>query len=354
MSKIKKKVTKAVIIAKVSQSHKKIDAVKEGARNIKKLNKVWGNSSKQQLAGRIAEEIHATSFNVNSAAKFNNVTATSTASMGLQKDLADIVIKKSGKVVGRCQLKYNSSPSSSVFEISHSKYTGMQKIIPSEHLSVAKKISNKRGSDGLSIRNYQDTSKTLSDKIEFDGIKSKPLTQTQAAKIAKNPAAMKKMVNDQIKSELKNTALIGAGVGAATSIIASLSEGKSLKETSKEAAIDAAKSSAHGIAVHVTSTGVKKALAKMGAGSLARGAAPAAAAMAGLDIAKDAFKMCTGELSGEDFCKKAGGNVVKGGLTYGGVEVGAWIGTFILPGFGTFVGATAGGILGSMFGGWFV
>lgn len=66
----------------------------------------------------------------------------------------------------------------------------------------------------------------------------------------------------------------------------------------------------------------------------------------------DAVRFCKGDISGEEFTKKAATNATGIGSGYVGMEIGATIGS-IVPGVGTaiggFCGAIIGGILGSSF-----
>jgi hypothetical protein len=85
-------------------------------------------------------------------------------------------------------------------------------------------------------------------------------------------------------------------------------------------------------------------LFRMGAAVLAQGAAPVAIGITTMEIAKDVFNFAAGEMDSEDFLLNTGKNVVKGGMTWGGMEAGAALGTAICPGIGTIIGGIVGGI----------
>jgi hypothetical protein len=114
---------------------------------------------------------------------------------------------------------------------------------------------------------------------------------------------------------------------------------------------DTAGCTASGAAVGGLALAAESVLMRAGAGALASGAAPVAIALTAVDLGKDAGRLMTGKIDREAFTRNSAHHIVKGGLTWAGMEGGAALGTAFVPGVGTLVGAIVGGVAGALLGG---
>ena len=71
-------------------------------------------------------------------------------------------------------------------------------------------------------------------------------------------------------------------------------------------------------------------------------------AMFVVETIPDAYKACTGKMSGKKFAKKATGRAAEFGGAAVGTSWGASIGTMVCPGVGTVVGGFVGSVAGSI------
>mgnify|MGYP000998529757 CR=1 FL=1 len=256
----------------------------------------------------------------------------------------DVVQTQSAKVVGKYQLKDSVSDS------------GVNKILNQTRNG---KYRNAKLMGTKETTAKHSTKARLGDKqMESTGVSS-----NRTGRVADNISSKQngKSTWNNVKdigSCAKTSALIGAGLGAASSVI---SNGQKFRngeingtEYAKRVACDSVKSGARSGATTLGALALKeggKAVAKrMGSETLRRvmgGNAATAAAFGLVEIGMDAMKLANGKITGKKFiqntCATAGG--AAGG--YGGALGGAMIGTLIFPGIGTAIG----GLIGAMGGG---
>jgi len=308
------------------------------------------------LAGRLAEEIHATTFNTDAAGKgLRGLQAKTTASMGDPFAAADVVVTKSGAQVDLAQLKYCRRASDTTRKIANVKYDDMQRVVASDQVDQVRDIARRRGTDGLGRRNYPAVAEEASGSIRNSGAASTPLSHAEAIEAAANPTtAASRLVSNQVVGALKSGAvtggLVGAGISAITNIVSVAKDEKSANAAVVDTAADTAGCAATGAAVSAAAVGAQTALARAGAGALARGSAPVAIAVTAVDIGKNAYKTAVGEIDSSELAARSAGNVATGVSTWGGMEAGAALGTLLMPGVGTIVCGVAGGIVGGVLG----
>lgn len=137
--------------------------------------------------GNIAEVWHAETFKVSATAKGNDeVWATVTHN---NEPGQDIVFGNSSSTAS-AELKYYKTGEHTAKQLGNPAYDGSQKIVPADQLSDVIKESQKQADRNQDSRpdiaaTYQDTADNVSDRIEVDGISSKPLSESDAKTITK-------------------------------------------------------------------------------------------------------------------------------------------------------------------------
>lgn len=336
-----------------------LDAVRQaqqGANRLNRLGDQWARASIEQRAGRMAEELHAATFNIDAASKgLAHLRASTGSAIGCPISAADVIITDAGRAVDHAQVKYCGSHTRTAFEVASAKYDGMQRIVPSDQTELVKQLAEKRGIDQLGKRNYPDVASNSSDRIKLKSVESKPLTTQEATNAAKDPSCTGgELIKGQMGKAVSRGAVTGAAVGCGISAIQNLTKFSRGEKTGSDALIDTGKDTVCCAATGATVSGVavatESALLKAGLGGVAKGAAPVAIALTTVDVGKDVFRLVKGDIDGAEFAKRGAGHVAKGGCTWGGMEGGAAIGTMICPGIGTVVGGIIGGICGGFAG----
>ncbi len=337
-----------------------VRAGQHGAARLQEVAQQWRNTSPERLAGRLAEELHATSFNADAATKgLNSLKAGTGAANGAGTAAADVTIRNGARIIDQAQVKYHGTPASTAFDVAKVRYDGMQRVVPSDQAARVREIAAKRGVDGLGQRNYPDVAQKAADRIRSGGAESTPVSRAEALDAAKNTQRVAgELVGGRVVGAVKNGALAGAAVGGGISVVTNFIAFTDGKKSGEDAVVDAATDTATcaatGAAVSGLAVAAEAALVRAGAGALAGGAAPVAIGLTAVEMAKDVGRFINGDIDGEKFAGRAGGHVVKGSCTWGGMEGGAAIGTLICPGVGTVIGGILGGIGGGLFGGWLV
>jgi hypothetical protein len=336
-----------------------LEEAQKGARRLEDVARQWCNTTTEQCGGRSAEELLATEFNVDAANRGLPYRATTTGA----HDAADVRVidTSTGRTIAEAQVKCHRSPTRALFEASHPKHRGQQRIFPSDQVDSIKTKAARRGQHAFGYRDYPDTAKHASDKLSVRGAHGKPLAQSQpftrarAHEAARNPKEVgERLISGQALDTIRNGAIAG-GIASgcfslATNIVAYTREQKTGAEVVADTAAATGKGVANGAAISGVSIVAKEGLKALGAKSLSNGSAPIAVAVAVVEIGKDAFRWANDDIDGNELAARAGGHVVKGGMAYAGGQVGAALGTAVLPGAGTVVGAIVGGLLGGLLG----
>lgn len=312
------------------------------------------------LDGFIAEQHHASTFNIDAAVKEKSYHAEPLESTG--KNSVDIKITdERGNIVRKYQSKYGKDAETTQEYFEGGDYRGQRKLVPE--------------GQGKDIEG-------ANEKIEFtdykskhpETVESKPLSKEEAK--AKQAQAQKEGKIDEYTWNDANKGAIAKHIGNKAAISALFAvglqgarivgrriinwatgkENQSVAEDVKEFAESSIKSGASSgltvatsgaLTVAARSGWLGKLLMKTPAGHIA------AAACVGIENVKVLYKYAKGELTGEEAIDQAGRSTcsVVGGLALGakGATVGAAIGTALGP-VGTVVGGLAGGIVGGIAG----
>jgi len=153
---------------------------------------------------------------------------------------------------------------------------------------------------------------------------------------------------------MKTGTCIGGGISVAKNIY-SLSQGdKEVGEAFADIAIDTGKSAvvsyATGAGCAVVGGALKSTSSQI-CQNLSKGSGPAAIINTGVILARQTTSLVTGKISAEEFVKNIGqeGTTLAASMT--GANLGAVVGTFIMPGVGSIVGGIVGGMVASMLSG---
>lgn len=353
-------VSGAVSVAQYAQH---IDTAIENANDamMQMIHNLDGSINQNpNLDGLIAEQHHASTFNIDASVKEKSFTAEPLASNG--KNSVDIVVRdEHGQIVRKYQSKYGKDAETTEGYFENGDYRGQRKLVPE---GQGDKINN------------------ANEKIEFtdskskhsETIESKPLSK-EAAK-AKQEQAQKEGKIDEYTWNDANKGVISRKIGIRAALSAAFAVGlqgarivgrriwnwakgeknQSVEEDVKEFAESAIKSGASAgltvatsgaLTVAARSGWLGKLLMKTPAGHIA------AAACVGIENVKVLYKFSKGELTGEEAIDQAGRATcsVVGGMALGakGATIGAAIGTVCGPA-GTVIGGLAGGFIGGIAG----
>ncbi len=349
-------ITTGAIIHQSNKGLQSFEKTEEMVRSLLDEANKWKNATPEQLAGRLAEIHHAGTFNKNAvSAGMEHLKAKTGSQIGQPTAAQDISIFRYEQEVVQAQVKYHGTSARTTFHVSRTKYDGMQKIVPSDQVNGVQRIAKRRGIDGLGKRNYPDTAQNASSQLKFEEVSSQPLSRQQAIDIAKKPSQYSKnLLRTELNSATKSGALTGAVFGGGISVISNINSVCTEQKSGSEAILDVVKdtsaSALTGAACAGGSVLIKQSLVKSGAQSLARGSAPVALAMGGVEVLSDFGRLASGSIDGEEFISRTGKTAVRTGTSWGGMELGSGIGTAICPGVGTVVGGLLGGIFGALFG----
>lgn len=341
----------------------RIDSAIENANSAmsRTIHNINGSISQNpNLDGLIAEQHHASTFNIDAAVKEKDFHAEPLDSNG--KNSVDVVVRdERGNIVRKYQSKYGKDAETTQEYFEKGDYRGQRKLVPE---GQGDKINN------------------ANEKIEFadykskhpETVESKPLSKGEAK--TKQEQAQKEGKIDEYTWNDANKGAIAKHIGGKAAMSAAFAvglqgarivgrriwnwvtgnENQSVEEDVKEFAESAIKSGASAgltvatsgaLTVAARSGWLGKLLMKTPAGHIA------AAACVGIENVKVLYKFATGELTGEEALDQAGRATcsVVGGFALGakGAAVGAALGTVIGP-VGTVIGGIAGGLVGGIVG----
>ena len=336
-----------------------IDAALERA-NTEMANTVYTQngdiSQAMNLDGFLAEQHHADTFNIDAAAKGSKLRAkVMTPENGTYgKNSMDIgVYDENGKLVRRYQSKYGKDAESTQDLWEKGDYRGQRKLVPADQADQV---------DGAT------------DKLECEGVESKPLSKEEA-KALQEKAQVNREIREykwnevnriEIAKQLGKQAVVGACMVAAFQgsrvfgrRIWNRLWGKQnppLSEDLREFFESSIKGAAHvgvqvavsgGVVVAARNGWLGKVLKKTPAGHLAT------IAVVTLENAKILYKLSKGELTGPEAIDAMGKVTVS---TLASLQGAAWgftygtaIGTVLGP-LGAAVGGLVGGVVGGMAG----
>ena len=326
--------------------------------NVDLLYRKDGKLNQQlNLDGFIAEQHHADTFNIDAAAKGSEYRAEvlqPKPGEAYGKNSVDIVIRDAdGKIVRRYQAKYGADASATDAMLKKGDYRGQRKLVP---------------------KGQSDEIADSTEKIEINGIESKPLSKKEAKerqKKAQEKAESKQYdwneasridIAKNIGKKAAASAFLSVGFQGARILGRRIWNGATGKENHNieedlqefiQSSLQSAGTSGltvavtGGMTVAIKSGWLGKTLQNTPAGRIAN------AVCIGIENAKILYKYGKGELTGEEALDKAGSATCSlvGGLAGGakGAGVGAAIGTALGP-VGTAIGGLTGGVIGGVAG----
>ncbi len=347
---LKISVRNGTVAERIFRHGQAIDVVQDMWLRISKTAETYSATGRPQVAGRIAEEWHAGTFNKDAALKGRrDLHARTTASNGQHSAVFDIEVLQYDAIVTKAQSKYNNSTARTAFELSNKKYDGMQKLHPSDQ-NVGN-LASKRGTSGIDQRNYPDTAKNATDKLHYENVESDPLSYNEANYLADDATvAAKKVVQQEMLNAIKGGAIIGATTSGSISVVVNtrqvLAGEKKSTDAAKDVVVDTAVGGIDGATKGATTIVIKSGLNRVGARVIARSSVPIAMAMAVVDTGKDIRLAVTGKIGPKELIVRTGKHVVNNAGAWAGMEGGAAIGTFVFPGVGTIAGGLIGGMAG--------
>lgn len=350
MEQEKESIHDGIVMETIARHGQALDAVQDMGVRISKVAETYSATGRPQLAGRIAEEWHAGTFNRDAVLKGrSDLCAQTTASNGQHSAAADIEVFQNGRIITKAQSKYNSSTPRTTFELSKKTYDGMQKLHPSDQDVGG--LAGRRGKSGIEQRNYPDTAKNATDKLHYENIESESLSYSEAIHFADDATiAAKKVVQQEMLNAVKGGVIIGTAVSGSISAVANtrqvLKGEKKLPDAAKDVAVDTTVGGIDGAIKGAVTIVIKSGLIRVGARSAARSSAPVAIAMSAVDVGKDVGLAVTGKIDSKELTVRTGKHIMNSTGAWAGMEGGAAIGTLIFPGFGTIVGGIVGGVAG--------
>lgn len=344
--------TQKAVIAGIAMLLQKqgLDAVRaaaEAAEQFSQIARTYPNASPEQLAGRLAEAFHAGTFNISAAwGGFEQLRAVTTETLGHPHDVADILIQQGKKTVAQVQSKYCGDVTRTTRAISEKKYSGLQKVVPSDQAPGVQKLAANWKVDGLGTHDYPDTARTASDRISHGKAQSRPLTTEQAKKLAADPAGMgKRLVVSESAKMVGRAAAAGAIMNGTVTLAQQVGSVRRKETTVQDAAKVVGEAAALGALTGAVSTGVT-----LGLKTVCKGNTAAMVGTLAADLVKDGVALGRGQINAAEFGKRSAESAGRTGGTLAGMQAGAALGTLICPGVGTLVGGAVGSAVGSFAG----
>lgn len=347
------------------------DMVRNGATSINSVGCQYRNLDAPKRTGFVAEADHVATFNTDAAFKRSGVEATRLASH--EKFSPDIAIHgKDGQPLGAVSSKvYRDGPSAAKAQRGYGKQA---RLVPTDQLDDVRAVARSRASaeraKGRPNREavaaeFNEVADLATDRVKNGQTESTPRTRAESKKTAEKArqgeVSGADIVGDygpRIKDGAKQGAKGGAIAGAAASGVISVavavgrvSRGETtISDAAVQVGVETVKGSIEGAikgaASGAATAAAQVAIQRVGSGALKtllRGNAPAAVAVVGVDVAKQAIRLATGTIDVAEFKSAAGEAVGSGAASYIGSAIGGAIGG---PA-GVLIGGVAGSMLAS-------
>ncbi len=232
----------------------------------------------EQAKGNLFEYIEAAKLQTNLANETGSIfDKTPLTDIDEPHAPDDFRFSQNGRITGRGQAKFNNSPHKSAVNFTNPKYSGMQRIAPSDKVPLIREELEKMFSNGeISRAVYDDAVRNLYDGLTdpLTGISSGGTSSQEIysfcgddGKISQEAVKKyaRKIKYRQYGQELSTTTGYGAAYGAAVggivsgvqNICAAFNNEKELDEAIKDIGIDAAKSGVRGGSVGALSAGIR-------------------------------------------------------------------------------------------------
>lgn len=309
------------------------------------MTKAGNINQNPHLDGLLAEQHHADTFNMNSAAKGGKNRAEVLRST--EKNSADVVIKDpNGNIIAKYQMKYGETAQKTIEMIKKGNYEGQVLVVPSDQVDAVKKAF---------------PNNTVTDKIGDGKTSSNPLSKEQAKEQQKQIQSGNFLDKDWSGYSTKDIALgigkqataaglQGAAIGAGMHIASKLLNGEEIE--GEEVVKDALTSGAD-FGVKTAIAGALKTASEKEILTVIPKGTPAGTfvniAFVAVENAKVFAKVATGEMNvpeGLNAAAETTGACVAGlAASAKGAALGASIGAVLGP-----IGSAVGGLVGSTVG----
>lgn len=319
-------------------------AMREVLKGVSELSGINGNNQgNAQQAGFRAEVHHEATFNADAIRKGLRVRAVRLKDNGP----VDLHIRREDQVVGKVQVKNCKTAARTTAAVSYKKYDGMQRVVPADQVGKVRNLAKARGVDGLGQRNYADTSKSATARVEHGGAASKPLKYDEPQSKRLGARMVKGEIGSAVRSGAQNGALIGGAVSAVGNIAAAWNEEKTPLEAAGSVAKDVTFAAVGGATSAAVTSAVTAGCTRLGVQALSKGGAPGAIAATGIEVVKDLVALGKGELTAAQVAGRGVEHAGGAGGAWGGAAAGAALGTALCPGVGTVIGGFVGGMAGN-------
>lgn len=347
-------------------------------------------ATQQSLAsktGFAAETLHAETLNLEAILQDRDLRAYTdrcqATPLSKNHPVNDIVIVESGEAVSSSQLKFYKDGKTNANELRRlgpdgKPYYGEtdSMIVPSDQLNDTRLSARRTELKNCDTRPEvaeaaRDVQKKVTDRLEYDGVESRPMTKKETETIAKGgengKGASKKIQNEyKNRSTIKQTLSAAKSAAIATAVISgtintisclkkvqdgSLSTDEAVRHiltNTGAAALDATLKAAAGTAAVSL---VARSVPEIFSGSVLQanlaGGAVAGAAICAVDLAECLVLAAAGRMTMKELEERTGKNIFQTGAGVVGSSIGAAIGAPAGP-VGIFVCSTIGGMITSV------
>lgn len=362
------------VVGEVTAFGQSLDAtVQQGLDGMTSKAATYRNNTPASQAGFVAEADHTATFNARAALDRSGTRAV------LQPNghKGDIRIEHRGETVARAEIKYRSTAETTEHAVRG--YGDQQRVVPKDQLEEVRRLARLKAKiEGMSEqpsrqavgREHAEVAEHATDRISDGKRSSTPRGRKEVHKTARRAGKGKLVSDDVLPPPLetvgraawsggKGGAVVGAGVSAVLSTVGNVNAvadgrkdvGEAVLDTGKAVAVgtvDGAVKGAVGGAARAGATQLAGRVASPLAKSALKSGGPAAAAVGGVEMAKDLVLWGAGEIDDDEMGKRAVRTTATTAAGWACAEAGAAIGTFVCPGVGTLVGGVLGGFAGAM------
>ncbi|MFL9906823.1 hypothetical protein [Paraburkholderia sp. RL17-337-BIB-A] len=308
----------------------------------------WRRSTYSKT-GLVAEVLHVGNF---------NVAATEAKRHDLRAELSryghpetDIRIRKDGAVVRELQSKYCKDAETTYEACRASRYEHVDKVTPSDQYEAVKRVAEKAGkpTSKARIRKKSRTPRPdeFTDHLEHDGVAGNGVPYDEARRASGGDLSgltWRRQRADTLhttKAAMKSAAMLSGGISTLQHAVKVVRREEKVAEAVTNVAVETTAS--------VVTAGITMAAAKTVEHAIVNATGKAATRLVSsgtLTVVQTIFNLVRLFMNGELSAKRAAEEILIAGAGLGGAELGAIIGTALLPGVGTVIGGLVGGIGG--------